>query len=140
LLVVFVIVAATDNSLGLEEQWNYAHVFFGLAAALAFPGALIGHTRHRRILALGPIAWYGTLAYAIYLFHPFVLDAVDRLIGAGSDSLSLQLIRMVLVIVGSTGVAIAANRFYGDPINNLGHRFARASHRPGRVDRAATLR
>jgi len=128
-LMIFLLVLIFPNPFGIEEQSKYAHVLFGLAAALAFPGVLIGHTIHRRLMELSPIVEFGKLAYPIYLFHPFILEVVDRVVAPGSSNPLHSIPRLIAVVLITTTAAVVINKCFADPLNEFGHRISRRTLR-----------
>lgn len=128
--LLMVIALLSDSILPIAEVSDYSHVVFSLAALLALPGLLSSRTWLPRVLALRPIAYFGTRAYAIYLFHPFVLDAIDRLIAPGQSSVVLASIRLVMLVGISLLVAEILGRLVEAPLIRVGRQIASRVVRP----------
>jgi peptidoglycan/LPS O-acetylase OafA/YrhL len=90
-------------------------------AARGFPGNV------GRMLVAPPLVHLGTISYGIYLFHPFVPYAVNKVHNhfvifpsiTGANPMAFLVVMLVTVLAAS-----ASWRFFEGPINSLRHRFA----------------
>lgn len=132
--VAMIAMLGLNRYVPFQDQSNYAHVMFAVFALLAMPGVLIGQGWQRRLLSLRPVVYYGNLAYAIYLFHPFVGDVIDRVIPAGQESLTLSGVRFAAMVVISFAVAWVLRVIVEQPMIRLGRRLTSPTPRPGQVE------
>lgn len=132
LFVVMLLMSEFNGWLPWREEIGYAHVTFATFVLLALPGVLIGNSWPRRILSLRPVVYYGTLAYAVYLFHPFVGEVADKIAPAGGESIPMILIRFVVVFLGSLAIALVLRKTVEQPMINLGRRLSH-TRRPERT-------
>lgn len=113
-----------DRSIPFPEAIGYAHTVFSVAALLALPGILIGDTPIRQFFALPRVAHYGTLAYAVYLFHPLCIEAVGLAIPSGTGVIWQELVRFVAVFVSSYILAEILFRAFERPCIQYGRALA----------------
>lgn len=117
----------TDQLLGITEQSHYSHVAFSVAAVLALPGLIASKTIVRQFFALKYVAYFGTMAYSIYLFHPFVLDLLDRVIPRGQGSVTMSVARLGILIVVSFASAVVLHHVVEKPMIQAGRRLTARS-------------
>ncbi len=122
LFAVMVVLLVFDRDLPLAETSRYAHTLFGIAAILVLPGVLLSNTWIHKFLAHRALAFYGTRAYALYLFHPLCLEVVDRVIPAGSNIVYLQLARFAMLFALSLLTAEVIVRVIETPFIRIGRR------------------
>lgn len=132
-LAVMVALFLLDGHMPQEES-KFAHSPFAVATVLALPGLISSDTRVRSGLSRRWMVRVGVRAYAIYLFHPGVIQFVDVAIAPGQQALAPQLLRAVLIVAGSLLVAEVLGRLVEAPCIQLGRRLA------ARVSRGAAPR
>lgn len=118
----------------LQDVSRYAHVVFGVLALLAMPGILIRNGWQRRLLSLRPFVFYGGLAYGVYLFHPFVGDAIDRVIEPGQTSPVLVIVRFLGMLAASFVLAWVLKLTVETPFIKIGRRLTSKTPAPGAVE------
>ena len=134
LFLAMIVFIAADVSILSQDVSKYAHVVFAALALLAMPGFLIRSGWQWRALSVAPVVFYGSLAYGIYLFHPFVGEAVDRLVESGQTSAPLAIARFAGVFVASFGLAWILHVTVETPLISLGRRLTRAPGAPSTVE------
>jgi peptidoglycan/LPS O-acetylase OafA/YrhL len=115
----------------LQDESRYGHAAFGVVATLALPGFLIRNSPLRRALSSDFVVRYGQHAYGIYLFHPFCLDIIDRVIDPGQGTPAPILVRFVAVVVTSYAVAWVLKKYFEDPLIAVGRRLTGNKPAPG---------
>lgn len=104
----------------------YALLFTAVVAraALGFAGVA------RRIAEYPPIAYLGSISYAMYLFHPLVAQApiLGRFLGALTTE--QPVVGFFLQVILTVAAAAASWRWLEGPINALRRRFAYAGGPP----------
>lgn len=122
LLAVAVAAFVIDPILPGAKATGHSHVLFAIATALAFPGIILGTSVLHKALTWRPMVYLGTRTYAIYLFHPFCIDVVGKLIPEGQTSLPIALVRLVLAAVVSLAAAEVLFRLIEGPLIKVGRR------------------
>lgn len=120
---------------GIDGNEAFGATLLGLATAIFLvavsrlsPGAMA----HR---VGGPLAWFGSHSYELYLFHIVVLGIMGEVMPRAAMTPEHKLPMLVLFFVLSAGLAWAVARFYGDPLNRrLRARFTRT-----RTDAPSTI-
>ncbi|MCM3409935.1 acyltransferase family protein [Metabacillus litoralis] len=105
-----------------NNEDGYTHVTFSLAMTLFLPSLVVGSESVKKILSWKPLTYVGTRAYGIYLFHPLVMAVVDKVLNEGSESIALQLLRLITISVFSIIVADVLYRIVEQPLIKLGRR------------------
>jgi len=139
ILALAVLVYLVDQSLPFARETGHAHVAFAIATALVFPGLIIGGSAIQRVLSWRPIAYVGTLAYGIYLFHPFCIDVVGLVLPAGETSIALAALRFLLAAMLSVGVAFGLHKLIEQPFIRLGRRLTTTDSKPGTMPASETI-
>ncbi|MBZ4486828.1 acyltransferase [Microbacterium sp. cx-55] len=134
LFVAMLLFPFFERSIPIGDHSHYAHVAFGLVVLLAMPGLLIRGSWQQRLLAVRPIVYCGNLAYAVYLFHPFVVEVVDRLIAPGQSGAFPTSARFVAVFLGSLAVAWVLRVTIEQPFIRVGRKLTNAVPPPDRVE------
>ncbi|WP_051388646.1 acyltransferase family protein [Arthrobacter sp. 35W] len=119
------ILAGTTAALLMNDDVTYVHVPFSILAALSLPLALIGPRFIGNALSWKPLRYVGTRAYGIYLFHPMLLDIVDRVLPMNEDYPLLSLARVVLLLGSSLAVAEVLFRLFENPLIKVGRRLTK---------------
>lgn len=142
LFVLMLLFAAVEEAIPIQDQWQNAHVTFGIIAVLATPGVLIRDGWQRRALSSPAIVYYGDHAYGIYLFHPFVGEVIDRLITPGQEDIVPVLTRFVLMFVLSFAIAWVLKLLIETPLIKVGRRLTKSKLAIGKVhaDPAVSVR
>jgi len=130
--------SAIEATQPIQDHSKYAHVAFGALVLLAMPGLLVRSGWPKRLLSLEPIVFYGNLAYAIYLFHPFVGEVIDRVVGPGQTSPLLVAGRFAAMLVVSFGVALLLRVAVEQPFIRMGRRLTSRERPPLRVPAGRT--
>lgn len=107
----------------INDEQTYVHIPFALAVTLLMPAFLIGPVANREVLGWKPLAYIGTRAYGIYLFHPLVAAIVEKGLPEGSDNAAVQVLRLLAISAVSLGVADILYRIVEQPLIRLGRRF-----------------
>lgn len=111
---------------------DHIAVIFAFTAPLVFPVLLLGPRRARGWLESRPMRFIGQRSYAVYLFHPIVLSAVDRMIPSQSDTpIVVQVVRFLVTVMVSLLVADVLYRSFERPMIRVG-RVVAARVNPGR--------
>ena len=122
----------------LNDEGTYVHVGVGLVAALLVPFVVLSRGTWFRALSWRPLTWAGRRSYALYLFHPLVINAVDRVL-APDDRPAVAVARLAVITVGSFVVAEAAHRVVELPLLKLGRRVTSPAGRAARPTVEAPL-
>lgn len=122
--VLAVLAFVFDSVMPFAEESGLAHVPFALAVTLTFPFVLIGNSWLTRGLSWKVLAFIGTRTYGIYLFHPFCIDVINRIIPDSQTEPLPALARFVAAAILSYLVAEVLFRLVERPFNTLGHRLA----------------
>lgn len=101
-----------------------AHVPFAIAATLAFPGLVIGNGWLRRALSWPPLVHIGIRSYAIYLFHPFCIDVLNRVVPDNQTEAGPALVRLLLAGLLSLVTAEVLFRVLEKPMIAWGRRIS----------------
>lgn len=121
-LVGGVALAGAVAALLMNDDLTYVHVPFSILASLSLPLFLIGPRSIGDALSWKPLRYVGTRAYGIYLFHPMLLDIVDRLVARDDGAPLLALARIVFLFGVSLGVAEVLFRLFEKPLILVGRR------------------
>jgi peptidoglycan/LPS O-acetylase OafA/YrhL len=111
---------------GIDGNEASGATLLGLAAAvfLVAVSRLPAHALLQR--AFGPLAWFGSHSYELYLFHIVVLGVMREVMPRDAMAEELKLPMLALFFSLSAAFAWFVARFYGDPINRcLRSRFTR---------------
>jgi len=134
LLLLAVLAFLSDIFMPWTDSTGFAHPIFAITVACAFPAILLGSGTVTRFLSRKWIAFVGTRAYGIYLFHPFVIDVVDRVVPAGQTSAGPGLVRLVVASVLSFVLAELLYRTIEGPLIRVGRRITKSSAVPETVE------
>lgn len=126
---VLLLGVAVAALLGSQDRGR-VDVIFGLAAALAVPGLLLGPEILRRWLRGSAMQFVGRRSYAIYLFHPLLGSAV-ALVVTRQDG-AWPALYLALTFLASLVAADVLYRTVERPLIRLGHRVTRTAQ-PERV-------
>ena len=105
----------------IEDRWAFE--LLAVPTAL-FVGAMVLQPRHTisKALGFGPLAWLGTLSYAIYLIHPAVLSLGERLIPAEDGRLD-DIVTLLIGYALSIAIAVLLHRLIEKPFIKWGRKF-----------------
>jgi peptidoglycan/LPS O-acetylase OafA/YrhL len=98
---------------------------FAVLLVAALPALLLNRWMVR-VLSWRPLVYVGLRSYALYLFHPLVIRAVDRVAPPGGPVV-VQAARFLLVVAAGLVVAEVLFRLVERPMIRLGHRVAGAA-------------
>ncbi len=121
-------------AVGLTEA-RWAFEFLAFPTAL-FVGALVLQPKHAisKVLALRPLAWLGSLSYAVYLIHPAVLGLAERFVASDGGRLD-DLITLAIGYVLSVIIAVVLHRTIEKPFIAWGRKFDKSRQpAPAQVD------
>ena len=116
------VLAGAVAALLINNDKTYVHVPFSILAALCLPLFLIGPAFLRAGLSWKPLRYIGTRAYGIYLFHPMLLDIVDRFLPKDDSSPLLAVVRVVVLFGMSLAVAEVLFRVFEKPLIEVGRK------------------
>ncbi len=104
-----------------EARWAFELLAFPTAL---FVGAMVLQPRHTisRALGFGPLAWLGTLSYAVYLIHPAVLGFAERLIPSDGGRLD-DILTLIIGYTLSVGISVVLHRMIEKPFIAWGRKF-----------------
>jgi peptidoglycan/LPS O-acetylase OafA/YrhL len=139
LLALAAVAFVIDIWLPWTDSTGYAHPLFAITVALAFPGLLIGNSWQQKALSWRPLAVAGTRTYGVYLFHPFCIDVISRVIPEGQTSPITGGVRLTLAVLLSWAVAEAVHRLFERPLIAVGRRVAKSGPPLGTVDSVSAL-
>jgi peptidoglycan/LPS O-acetylase OafA/YrhL len=111
---------------GIGGNEAFGATLLGIAAAifLVAVSRLPSGSVARRVG--GPLAWFGSHSYELYLFHIVVLGIMGELVPRAAMSPEHKLPMLAVFFVLSAVFAWTVARFYGDPLNRrLRARFTR---------------
>jgi peptidoglycan/LPS O-acetylase OafA/YrhL len=106
-----------------EFHGSKLDVPFSFVVFLLMPAVIVGPLWLSRLLTSRILKALGTWAYSIYLLHPLVLSAVDIVIKPGRDNILVEIVRYVLVVVGTAAFAFVTYRLIEKPSMDLGAQF-----------------
>ncbi|WP_369679434.1 acyltransferase family protein [Rhodococcus sp. 15-2388-1-1a] len=112
----------TDKLLPFDESSRYAHTVFAVAAILFLPALLLSNFRIGKFLSNPILVHVGIRAYAVYLFHPLCLELVDKVAAPGSESILMQLVRFLALVISSLLISEVLARAVERPGISLGRR------------------
>lgn len=116
------VLTAASVALLVNDELTYVHVPFSILAALCMPLFLIGARQLRAVLSWKPLRHLGTRAYGIYLFHPLLLEIVERGLPRDDSSTPVTIARMALLAVSSLAVAELLYRWFEAPLIAVGRK------------------
>ena len=103
----FVAALAVAVLAGMHSPWaSHTQVLYSVAASPLLLAVIAARGVVAVVLGRGLLAWIGRRSYAVYLFHPIVLSAVD-LVQPASASPLVAVMRFLAVTAGSLVVAEA---------------------------------
>ena len=120
------LLALTVWTMGVNDESTYVHVPFGALIALCLPVFMLKAPGVGWILRLRVLRFVGRRAYAIYLFHPMVLNVVNRVVPTESG-IPTQVIRFVLLAGISILIAEILFRLVEAPFIRIGRSVANRS-------------
>lgn len=109
-----------------EARWAFELIAYSTAL---FVGAMVLQPRHAisRVLGFGPLAWLGTLSYAVYLIHPAVLGFAERLIPSDGGRID-DLLTLVVGYALSVAISVWLHRLIEKPFIKWGRKFDTSRH------------
>ena len=129
----YLILSGTGH--GLLQAIKFS-MFTALFTGLVGWALTLNH-RHlvARTLRSGPLHWLGKYSYALYVFHPFLMTAVDHF-GGKATSIRRELVYLCIVAIGSGFLARLSWVLLESPALSLKRHFPSAT--APRVDNGAT--
>lgn len=114
--------------------WSFAdyrvNVPFAVLFTIALAGLVTADGWYRRVVEVPLLVWAGARTYAVYLIHPLAKSMLDVAIPDGQESVVVQALRFVLVVLISFGAAELLLRWFEEPLIKVGRRFTRRAIRP----------
>lgn len=115
-----------------EARWAFELLAFPTAL---FVGAMVLQPRHTisRVLGFGPLAWLGTLSYAVYLIHPAVLGFAERLIPSDGGRLD-DILTLIIGYSLSVVISVGLHRLIEKPFIAWGRKFDKSRQPPAAAE------